>query len=49
MMFSQLNAFKTLQELSKKPVDLTTLLTPERVEKMVLKAVGFTLDRKSVV
>ncbi|MBI3901034.1 MAG: glucose-6-phosphate isomerase, partial [Chlamydiia bacterium] len=43
MKFTQYSAFQTLTTLSQSPVDLTTCLTQERIENMVLKGVGFSL------
>jgi len=40
-MFMQTAAYKRLE--AHQPVDLTVALTPERIEKMVLKGVGFDL------
>ena len=41
MMFSQSAAFKRLKD--QKPVDLPSVLSPERIQKMVLRGVGFDL------
>ena len=43
MKFTQYPAYQKLLALSKNPIDLPTSLTPERVEKMMLKGLNFSL------
>lgn len=42
-MFQKLSSYQALQKLAKTPLHLPEVLTPERIEKMVLSGVGFTL------
>jgi glucose-6-phosphate isomerase len=41
--FSNLPSFAKLNQLAKHPIDLTTALTPERIQKMSIDGVGFQL------
>jgi glucose-6-phosphate isomerase len=42
-MFPHVPSFQTLTSLAKKPIDLASVLSAERLEKMVLQGVGFRL------
>ncbi|MBX7065798.1 MAG: glucose-6-phosphate isomerase [Parachlamydiales bacterium] len=42
-MFTKLPAYATLQSKAAKPIDMAKTLTPARIEKMAVKAVGFKL------
>lgn len=43
MQFSKSPSFQKLRQLAQQPIDLTTALTPERIEKMSATGVGFRL------
>ena len=42
-MFQKLPSFQTLSHLAKHPLDMASVLTPERIEKMAIRGVGFRL------
>ncbi len=43
MLFPKFPSFQTLSNLAKHPIQMASILTPERIEKMGVQAVGFRL------
>jgi glucose-6-phosphate isomerase len=42
-MFTKFPSFQTLTALARHPIDMASILTPERIEKMAIQGVGFRL------